>query len=197
VLPAEDVAACAASHARLKEVAAGIADASVPSRLPGWTVGHVLTHLARNADSIVRRVRAAAAGELVLQYEGGDEGRAAEIEAGAGRPVGEIVADLVQACDSLDAFFPEIGERVWSTEVLRGAGPRQVPVDQLPFGRWREVEIHLVDLGLGYEPEDWPPVLVERLLPEVLEDLPSRAPSAALLAWALGRGDPPPLASWG
>ena len=26
----------------------------------------------------------------------------------------------------------------------------------LPFLRWREVEVHRVDLGLGYEPADWP-----------------------------------------
>jgi uncharacterized protein (TIGR03083 family) len=44
------------SHARLRRTLAGLTDAGArrPSLLPGWTVGHVLTHLARNGDSHVR-----------------------------------------------------------------------------------------------------------------------------------------------
>ena len=34
-------------------------DPARPSLLPGWTVGHVLTHLARNADSMTRVLVAA------------------------------------------------------------------------------------------------------------------------------------------
>ena len=64
----------------------GLDDATVArsSRLPRWTVGHVPTHLARNADAHVRMLEGAAAGEITDQYEGG-AGRSAEIEAGAGR----------------------------------------------------------------------------------------------------------------
>ena len=61
---------------------------------PGWTVGHVLTHLARNADSIVAGAAAAERGEVVDRYEGGGAGRDAEIEAGCGRPAAEQVADV-------------------------------------------------------------------------------------------------------
>ena len=50
-------------HRMLDEMlGAGRLDAPAPSRLPGWTVGHVLTHLARNADSMVRVLGAAEAG---------------------------------------------------------------------------------------------------------------------------------------
>jgi len=51
------------SHARLHRTAAQADDATMrrPSRLPSWTVGHVLTHLARNADSVVRRLEALSA----------------------------------------------------------------------------------------------------------------------------------------
>jgi maleylpyruvate isomerase len=41
------------------------------SRLPGWTVAHVLTHLARNAESHVRMLGAASEGRSVEQYAGG------------------------------------------------------------------------------------------------------------------------------
>ena len=60
------------------------ADPALPSLLPGWTRGHVLTHIARNADSFVRVLEAARRGEVVTQYEGGVDGRNADIEAGAG-----------------------------------------------------------------------------------------------------------------
>ena len=65
-------------------------DVRSPSLLPEWTVGHVLSHVARNADSHRERAEAAAAGEVVEQYVGGYAGRAAAIELGAVRPSGEI-----------------------------------------------------------------------------------------------------------
>ena len=43
--------------------------------LPEWSVGHVMTHLARNAEAMVRRVEAATRGEVIDQYAGGVEGR--------------------------------------------------------------------------------------------------------------------------
>jgi len=54
------------SHARLRATLAGLTDADArgPSLLPGWSVGHVLTHLARNADSLVRMLKAAARGDV-------------------------------------------------------------------------------------------------------------------------------------
>ncbi len=50
-----------------------------------WTVGHVLTHLARNAESHVRMLEGATMGEALEQYAGGYDQRAADIEAGADR----------------------------------------------------------------------------------------------------------------
>ncbi|MDP9182386.1 MAG: maleylpyruvate isomerase family mycothiol-dependent enzyme [Actinomycetota bacterium] len=196
MVPVEEIEACAASHVRLTAIVSGLSDVSIPSRLPDWTVGHVLTHLARNADSCVRRLEAAQAGELVTQYEGGDEGRAAEIAHGAGRPAAEVVADLVASCDRLDALFPQVTDEVWAGEVMAGSS-RRIPATRLAFSRWREVEIHLVDLGLGYEAAQWPRALVDRQVPELLEELPERTDPARLMAWALGRGPAPDLAFWG
>jgi maleylpyruvate isomerase len=195
----EDIAACAASHGRLLAAVQGLTDADVqaPSLLPDWTVGHVLTHVARNADSVVRRLVAAVEHRQVPQYEGGAEGRAAAIEAGSGRPATELLADLVDACTAVDDLLPVVGEEVWTREVLAGNGPSTVPASRLVYSRWREVEVHHVDLGRGYGPADWPPELDQRMLPELLETLPSRADAAALLAWAAGRGPAPELAPWG
>ena len=42
-----------------------------PSLLPGWTRGHVLTHLARNADSQRHVLEAAVRGAPAERYPGG------------------------------------------------------------------------------------------------------------------------------
>ena len=67
------------------------------------------------------------------------------------------------------------------------------PVGTLPFQRMREVEVHHVDLGLGYTPAHWPPELASRWLPEVVDGLAARTDPTALLAWTLRRGPAPDL----
>ena len=51
------------AQARFQMAIEGLDDAKVrsPSLLPGWSIGHVLTHVARNADSHRRRADAASA----------------------------------------------------------------------------------------------------------------------------------------
>ena len=82
--PDADIEGATVAHARLLATIDALTDddAARPSLLPGWTVGHVLTHLARNADSHVRILTAAAAGASVEQYQGGGPARDAAIEDG-------------------------------------------------------------------------------------------------------------------
>jgi maleylpyruvate isomerase len=196
-----DVAGAAAAHqgllAMLDSTAAdGVLDGAAPSRLPDWSVGHVLTHIARNADSIVRVLAAAERGETVSRYGPGQ--RDAEIEAGAARPAGELVADVRATIWSLEQAWS--GQTCW--DGMSREGPdREMPVSQLVFARWREVEVHRTDLGLGYEPADWPAEYVRRDLrlmemrwnarrPMGLTGLPPAAlaaPPHERLAWLLGR----------
>jgi maleylpyruvate isomerase len=184
------------SHARLAETLAGLTDddARGPSLLPGWTVGHVLTHLARNADSHVRLLEAAAGGEVADQYAGGDVQRAADIEAGAGRPAAELVADVMDTAARLERTWDATPEEAWRTGQGRMSSGLW-PVAELPFRRWREVELHHVDLGLGYGPSDWP----EAYLAEELDrTLASRSADERrrLLAWLVGRAGVPELGPW-
>jgi maleylpyruvate isomerase len=65
------------------------------------------------------------------------------------------------------------------------------------FTRFCEVEIHHVDLQLGYGVQDWPASLIERLLPETVAHLTERVGAVDLLAWLLGRAAPPTLSPWG
>jgi maleylpyruvate isomerase len=193
-----DLAGMRRAQAVLLERLDGLDDATArrPSRLPDWSVGHVLTHIARNGDSIAWRLEAAARGEVVDQYPGGVEERAAAIEAGAGRPAAELLADLAASHERLDRGVAGMDDHAWANET-RDTGGALRPARELPLRRWREVELHHVDLGLGYEPAHWPPAFVERALPDALADVGRRLPGlddvdpAYVLAWTFGRAGPP------
>ncbi|HEX2301338.1 MAG TPA: maleylpyruvate isomerase N-terminal domain-containing protein, partial [Pseudonocardiaceae bacterium] len=84
----------------LEQAVAGLDELSGPSRLPGWTRGHVVTHLARNAEGLTRLLTWARTGVETPMYPS-REARAADIEAGAGRPPAEQLDDL---CRTAAAF---------------------------------------------------------------------------------------------
>ena len=193
-----DLAGMRSAQRVLLERLEGLDDTTArrPSRLPGWTVGHVLTHIARNGDSLAWRLEGSARGEVVDQYPGGAPARAAAIEAGAGRPAAELLADIAASHRRLDAAVTAMTAETWDNE-SRDVGGGLRPAHDMPRRRWREVEVHHVDLGLGYEPADWPPAFVERLLPEALADVGRRLPGldeldpSTVLAWTYGRAAPP------
>ena len=164
--------------------------------MPGWSVAHVLTHLARNAEAMCRRIDAAVRGEILEQYAGGREGRENEIDWGATRPPSDINSDLRHWCDSLDSTFESIDAPVWDRTV-RTVGGAEHPVRLLPFRRWREVEVHMVDLDGEFRPQDWSQALVAAALPRLIDGLVGRANDRELMAWLLGRGAAPPLDPWG
>jgi maleylpyruvate isomerase len=211
--PSDDIVRVVDAHRRLLRVVDTIDDATVrhPSLLPGWTVGHVLTHLARNADSHVRRAEAAARGEMIDQYPGGWAGRTAEIEAGAARSAAELVSEAHTASARCEHAWAAAPPDAWNV-ISRDASGRERPLHELPGRRWQEVEVHLVDLGIGITWRDWPDDFVATWLPRVRRSLPNRLPAGASgfeapaldgrdeLAWLYGRlerPDLPVLTPWG
>ena len=199
---AEVLSGCVASHTRLLATvdAAGLAAVSRPSLLPDWSVGHVLTHLARNADSHTRMFEAAVRAEHVEQYPSGHEQRADDIATGAQRDPAVIVADLRAATAALESSWDAMGDEAWDGWGLSMGRPW--PCRQIVFHRWREVELHHVDLGLGYGPAQWPAEYVALELPLALEQLPPRLDDAGrrtVFAWLVGRSPEPhdvALAPW-
>jgi maleylpyruvate isomerase len=132
-----------------------VEDARGDSRLPGWTRGHVITHLARNADGNRNIVEGALANQERSQYPGGAEQRVSEIEAGAGRAPNVLIDDLRDSQGLLVAAWRQLPDEAWQcTGVWLTAGRR--PVDAGPRARRRELLVHLVDLDLGVHPEDLP-----------------------------------------
>jgi maleylpyruvate isomerase len=212
-IPERDLAHVGDAHRRFLDVIGGFDDADVgrPSRLPGWTVGHVLAHVARNADSHRRRAEAATRGEVIDQYPGGYEGRAAEIERSAGRTGPEIVDDVVTSGEALHDAWRQVPPTAWDV-VSRDVSGRERPLHRLPGRRWQELEVHVVDLGTAVTHRDWPDEFVAVWLPAVRATASTRLPAGVSLptpgvlddrdelAWLYGRlprPDLPELAPWG
>ncbi|MEV8637825.1 maleylpyruvate isomerase family mycothiol-dependent enzyme [Streptosporangium sp. NPDC051023] len=157
-----------ASNDRLLATAAKLTDADVASasRLPGWSRGHVLTHLARNADSLVNLLTWARTGVETPQYP--DPGkRDAEIEAGAGRSAKEQLTDLENSAARMAEAIATLPSARWSAAVS-GTRPPIHPAWYVLARRLREVEVHHADLGTGYEPADWPETFVRRELHDAM-----------------------------
>lgn len=183
-----DLQGAALAHQRLVADLAGLTDdvAQRPSLLPDWTVAHTLTHIARNADSHVLMFEAAARGEVGAQYPGGIEQRNADIESGVGRSAAELVADVVDSVARLEATWLATAEDAWNGEGRSVFGP--VPINDLPFRRWREAVVHHADLGLAFSWRDWPADYVRLELSRRTMEWASRKPMGltTLPAIALG-----------
>ena len=72
-----DIAGAVRAHVAVIAALRDLSDDQVrqPSVLPGWTVGHVATHIARNAEGHMRMLEAASRGEVGAMYPGGREQR--------------------------------------------------------------------------------------------------------------------------
>ena len=186
-----------AAHTALLADLEGLTDeqARQPCALPAWSVGHLLTHLARNADSVVRRLEGARSGAVLDQYVGGSEGRAAAIEAGAGRAAAELVADVRVSSAAVQEVVASLPDAAWDarSRTVRGV---EEDARAVVFSRWREVAVHRGDLGLTTGQVPLPAALVEAWLPVELAALGQRTDPSELLAWILGRGPAPKLVAW-
>lgn len=214
--PDAALAALDGSTEALVATASGFSDADVraPSLLPGWTRGHVLTHLARNADAMLNLVAYARDGQERPLYVS-RESRDADIEAGAARPAAEMQADLSAAAQRLRSALGELTEEQWSTPIQWGPTRRPARADVIPVLRRTEVEVHHVDLDADYTLAHLPDDFVAVMLDEVTAELGARSqtpgmvlvstdsrrwtvggggpeisgPPASLLGWLLGRTD--------
>ncbi len=211
--PAEFVKRARSADATLLSMTTNLTDRDVAqaSLLPGWTRGHVLAHLARHAEAHAKMLR----GETDSQYPGGAEGRRADIEAGADRSATEHRKDLMHWSHELAATWRNVHD--WDAEYQFMLGPG--PAWRSPATRWREVEVHHVDLAVRYTASDWPDAFVKGYLPDALDSVESRlaegiaitidamdstisakagqgepvrvqGPGWALLAWCFGRAVP-------
>ncbi|MFE1882575.1 maleylpyruvate isomerase family mycothiol-dependent enzyme [Streptomyces diastatochromogenes] len=182
---AHDLASVRDATERLLTAVAKLDNASLaePSRLPGWTRGHVLAHLARNADALVNVL------EGRPMYASG-ETRDADIERDAPRPLDVQLADVRES----GSRFQETGAAPadWTRTVELRNGVTD-SASRVPFRRWVEVELHHVDLGVGYELEDLPAEFTEREIEFLAQrfsghpDVPATRVTDGTRAWSTGR----------
>ncbi|MFD5794638.1 maleylpyruvate isomerase family mycothiol-dependent enzyme [Streptomyces diastatochromogenes] len=182
---AHDLASVRDATERLLTAVAKLDNASLaePSRLPGWTRGHVLAHLARNADALVNVL------EGRPMYASG-ETRDADIERDAPRPLDVQLADVRES----GSRFQETGAAPadWTRTVELRNGVTD-SASRVPFRRWVEVELHHVDLGVGYELEDLPAEFTEREIEFLTQrfsghpDVPATRVTDGTRAWSTGR----------
>jgi maleylpyruvate isomerase len=120
-----------------------------PSLLPGWTRAHVVTHLARNADGLRNVLAAGRTGRAVPMYPS-PELRAADIDAGAGRPLELLVPDVRAASERLAVELDCFPEDRWDADAGVALNGQPFTANVVPRLRVCEVEAHHVDLDLGY-----------------------------------------------
>jgi maleylpyruvate isomerase len=183
-----DLASVAEATERLVTAVAGLDNAAVaePSRLPGWSRGHVLAHIARNADALGNVLAG------LPMYESA-EAREADIERDARRPAAEQLDDVRRSAENFRTRAALPAD--WSRTVTLRQGVTDSAA-RVPFRRWAEVELHHVDLGIGYELDDLPPEFSEREI-DFLRERFSADPlvaevtggPVALLGWLSGRSD--------
>jgi maleylpyruvate isomerase len=201
---AHDLVSVRDATERLLTAAAKLDNASTaePSRLPGWTRGHVLAHLARNADALVNVL------EGRPMYPSA-EARDTDIERDAPRPLDVQLTDVRDSA----ARFQEAGAAPadWSRVVQLRNGVTD-SASRVPFRRWVEVELHHVDLGIGYELEDLSTEFTKREIEFLADrftghpDVPPTRLTDDTLTWTTGRvaeplvvtvtGSPADLLGW-
>jgi maleylpyruvate isomerase len=186
-----------------------------PSLLPDWSRGHVLTHIARNADAMVNLITWARTGVPTPMYPS-REARNAVIEAQAGRGADELRFDVHESHERFMAALAGLDGDGWQRPLTYGALNRSGTGADIPFLRRIEIEVHHLDLGLDYTLAHWPEDFVEALLSDIASestargDLPScvlvgnddegrweiagggeeiSGPPPALLGWLIGRTD--------
>jgi maleylpyruvate isomerase len=218
--PDEYLLQLGSATAELVRAIGGLSDEDVraSSPLPGWTRGHVLTHLARNAEGGTRLLGWARTGVPSYEYES-VAARAAAIEQGAGRPAAVVVADVRSSADGFFAAADGMPGPAWQRTVRWTTGDETDAALIVPM-RLGEVLVHHVDLDIGYRPQDWPAAFVSDYLDRAVNALRSHpewpgairmeatdtgrvhefgdvtsapvvlaGPEYALLAWLLGRSD--------
>lgn len=151
----------AATHQQLLQVADDISleQFSGPSRLDGWTRGTLVGHLVMNARSFIHVLSASSQTEAIEQYPGGAPAREAAIAEAAQWDMTTSVSELRKSVYTLEGAIAGATFDNWN-RTYRSTSGATVAVHEIPFLRWRECVVHLTDLDVGIEWDQWPDLYV-------------------------------------
>jgi maleylpyruvate isomerase len=167
----------------------GLSDAELgaPSALPEWSRAHVVAHLSRNAEALVRLVHWAATGEVTPMYPN-LESRAADIEATAQQPPAVLRAEVTATAALLEQRLSALDEAGWAGRVRSALG-RELTAAGLPWMRIREVWLHAIDLDAGIGTAVFPPDLLVELLDDVVGVVGAKPDCPPVLLHAIDSDD--------
>lgn len=211
-----DLASVHEATERLLTAAAGLDNAALaaPSRLPGWSRGHLLAHIARNADALVNVL------EGRPMYKDA-KARQADIDRDAPRPLEAQLTDVRESAARFERSASAPAD--WSRTITMRNGVTDTAA-RVPFRRWGEIELHHIDLDIGRELDDLSDEFTGREIDFLAErfagnaDVPPLAlttpdgrtrhtgstdgaplavsgPAARLMGWLAGRADTARLSS--
>jgi maleylpyruvate isomerase len=155
-------------------------EAREASLLPGWSRGHVLTHLARNAEGGTRLLVWARTGRPSYEYES-VAARAQAIEDGAGRPARDLAKDVERTAEALREAAAAMPPEAWQHTITWTTG-QETAAAHVPESRLAEVLLHHVDLNCTYRPSDWPAGWTARMLDRAVQGLNDERNLAPLTA---------------
>lgn len=184
-----------AASNRLVRTVDGIDDGAyaAPSLLPGWTRAHVVAHLALNAEGLGGALSGVVNGEPTPMYSSQDA-RDADIEELATASPAALRSRLLGAVTDLTDAVTALPPEDAPTRVERTPGGPTFAAGAVGTMREREVEVHHVDLDLGYTRHDWPAAFVTRLVGDMTTrrlTVPVRVVATDLdRTWQSGDGGP-------
>ena len=191
------------------------ADLDGETLLAGWSRRHLVAHVGYNAAALCRLLDWAASGVQTPMYASAEQ-RGREIAEGATLSAAALRNLFDHTVARLDEKWRTLPASAWDAQVRTAQG-RMVPVSETAWMRTREVWIHAVDLGNGGRFGDFPDIVLESLLTDIVgmwrrKDLGAgliltvdggepvavqpdsppagkvSGPLAAVVRWAAGRG---------
>lgn len=151
----------ASTHQRLLEVADSLTSEqfAAPSRLTGWSRATLVGHLVMNGRSFLHVLSEAAHAENIEQYPGGATTREAGIAEAATWDLARSVGELRKSIYMLEGAIAGATFDMWN-KTYRSPSGATLTVHEVPFLRWRECVVHLTDLDLEIEFDQWPDLYV-------------------------------------
>ncbi len=166
--PAVTLETVSEAHRRLQAFVDALTDVELrsPSSLDGWTVGHVIAHLAMNARAFTTVAKAALTGTPAYMYES-VEARNSEIERYAPSSPAEIAMLINSELSEMEQAWAVLLHADHSHEMLvtfaaTASGLPEFELNTVLMRRLREVEVHSIDCGLRQRTVDgWSSVFVD------------------------------------
>lgn len=169
-----------------------------PSQLPGWTRGHVVAHLALNAEGLAGVLHGAHIGRPQPMYAT-PEARDADIAELATAEPTELRERFLAATARFGEALEAMSESDWDGRFERTPGGPDFALGNVVLMRLREVEIHHADLDAGYSAEDWPQdfrtILLESMTKRPYPAPFSVRPTDLDGTWHYGEGGGGPIVS--